>query len=79
MSQQHVDQLCALVAKARYFPGERPVPPAHGAIGGRAFEVRFLEVKRCCYDGLATPTAMFKLDGRRVSRAAAFQVARDFK
>ena len=60
---------------ARPIVGGPPRPAQYRQIGGRNFGVRFIAVDRPCFDGLATPTVHFTVDGKRVSRTAAYSLA----
>lgn len=48
-------------------PNESDKPEATLTIDGITYSVRYFRVNRKCYDGMTTPTAMFKIDGKRVS------------
>jgi len=61
-------QLRDIDKAAFFFPGDNPKPAASADIGGRVFSVQYHVVNRKCYDSFATPTAMYKIDGKRVSR-----------
>ena len=54
---------------AAFYPGQQSKPAASAEIEGRVFAVEYRLVNRKCYDCLPTPTASYKIDGRRVSRA----------
>jgi hypothetical protein len=43
-------------------------------IAGHQFTVSYHVVNRECYDNLPTPTVMFKVAGKRVSRKAAYEL-----
>jgi len=61
--------------QARPIVGQRAKPPQYRQIEGRNFGVRFVLVDRPCFDHLPTPTVHFTVDGKRVSRAAAYGLA----
>jgi hypothetical protein len=61
-------QLREIDNAAFFFAGDNPKPAASVEIGGRVFSVQYHVVNRKCHDSLATPTAMYKIDGKRVSR-----------
>ena len=54
---------------AFFFPGDNPKAATSVEIDGRVFSVQYHIVNRKCFDGFTTPTAMYKIDGKRVSRA----------
>ncbi len=53
---------------AAFSPFQEPKPAVSAAIDGRVFTVQYHLVNRKCFDNLATPTAKYKIDGKRVSR-----------
>jgi hypothetical protein len=53
--------------KARFYPGESPKPEVTTTINGNVITVRYTVVNRKCYDNLATPTRLIKLNGKRIS------------
>jgi hypothetical protein len=65
-------QLHTLISRARY---EDP-HEATAVINGHTFTVSYFIVERKCYDALPTPTQMIKVDGKRVSKKTAFQIAK---
>jgi hypothetical protein len=60
---------------ARPIIGAPSRPAQYRQIAGRNFSVRFVLVNRPCFDHLPTPTAHFAVDGKRVSRTAAYTLA----
>lgn len=65
-------RLLELEVKAHSYPGEDLKPAMSAEIAGHLFTVSSHIVNRKCYDFLPTPTAQFKMDGKRVSRQAAY-------
>jgi hypothetical protein len=60
---------------ARPCIGQGTKPAQHRQIEGRNFSIRFVLVNRPCFDHYPTPTAHFTVDGKRVSRTAAYSLA----
>lgn len=69
------NELYAIDSAARFDAIDAPKPAASGVINGRTFTVEYHLVNRKCFDGLATPTASYKIDGKRVSRKTAYEIA----
>ena len=65
-------QLRKAEIESRFYPGESAKPAVEVSINGLHFRVQHIVVKRKCYDGFTTPTVQFKLNGKRISRTAAF-------
>lgn len=68
-------QLRDIDTAAMYWVGEAPKPEASAQYDGHTFSVKYNEVKRKCFDGFVTPTALYKVDGKRVSRAVFYGMA----
>jgi hypothetical protein len=54
---------------------DQVLPSVTVVINGHTITVSSHYVNRKCYDNLPTPTVMFKVSGKRVSRAAAYALA----
>jgi hypothetical protein len=67
--------LYAIDRSAMFSPGEAAKPAAASEIGGRVFSVQYHVVNRKCYDAMPTPTACYKVDGKRVSRKVFYSSA----
>lgn len=63
--------LIRATAQSRFAPGQDAKPAVNVIIRGHVFTVRHVVVNRKCYDNFATPTLQIKVDGKRISRAAA--------
>lgn len=61
-------QLFNIDNAAHFDPGQDPRPEVSEEINGVTFSVRYNVANRKCYDSLPTPTACYKIDGKRVSR-----------
>lgn len=68
-------QLIAIDSAARFWPDEAKKPASSETIDGRVFSVEYHIVNRKCYDAMPTPTACYKIDGKRVSRAVFYSTA----
>lgn len=51
--------------------------PRTAIINGMEFEVSYHLVNRKCYEHIQTATEMFKVNGKRISRSAAFKLLAD--
>ena len=69
------DKMYNLESAATFCASEEPKEPKSIIVNGREFLVGCRLVNRKCYDFLATPTAFYKIDGKRVSRAVWFAEA----
>jgi hypothetical protein len=67
MNKPTLNQLLDLEHAARFSPDESDKPEATLTINDTTYSVRYFRVNRKCYDGMTTPTAMFKINGKRVS------------
>jgi hypothetical protein len=67
--------LSAIDCSAMFWPGQTPKPAAAAEFDGRVFSVQYHVVNRKCYDSMQTPTAMYKIDGKRVSRKVFYSAA----
>ena len=67
MTKPTLDQLLDLEHAARFLPHESDKPEATLTINNTTYAVRYFRVNRKCYDGITTPTAIFKINGKRVS------------
>lgn len=76
MSTEHVTQLSRAISRARPFPGSNMLPPVECEISGKTFRAEFFVVNRKCYDSLPTPTLKLTVNGKRISRADAYAIAR---
>jgi len=63
-----IKQLIWLEIAAKFGPGCAKKPAATLTVGDNTFSVEYFVTNRKCYDNLPTPTAMFKINGKRVSR-----------
>lgn len=63
-------QLSSIDSKACFWPGQDAKPACSQVIEGAEYSVRYHLTNRKCFDSLATPTACYKINGKRVSRAA---------
>jgi hypothetical protein len=68
------EQLMNIDLAARYWPGESVKPASVETIDGVEYHVEYRLTNRKCYDGMATPTACYKINGKRVSRATYYDV-----
>jgi hypothetical protein len=76
MSTAHISQLDQTISRARPFPGDNMLPAVECEINGKTFRAEFFVVNRECYDSLPTPTLKLTVDGKRISRANAYAIAR---
>lgn len=67
MTKPTLNQLLDLEYAARFLPDESDKPEATLTINNTIYSVRCFRVNRRCYDGMTTPTVMFKINGKRVS------------
>jgi len=58
--------------KSHFYPGANPAPAVEVEIDGKTFRAEHTAVNRKCYDFMPTPTLRLKLNGKRISREAAF-------
>ena len=68
MSNTKLQAFWDLDRQARFYAGEPVKPAATDVIGGNVWVIEYRTVSRKCYDGLSTPTASIKLNGKRISR-----------
>lgn len=69
------NQLIAIECAAHFHPHEKKRPAQSAVYGNTTYSVEYFVSNRKCYDGLPTPTAMFKINGKRVSRAVFYSNA----
>lgn len=58
-----------LDSAATWFADQEPRPAASMSLDGKTYEVRYFRVNRKCYDFMPTITPIYKIDGKRVTRA----------
>ena len=63
-----LSQLIDLKIAAEFSPGCAKKPAATLTVGDTTYSVEYFVTNRACYDNLPTPTAMYKINGKRVSR-----------
>ncbi len=63
------EQLREIDNTAAFDAWQESKPAASAELDGRTFTVQYRLVNRKCYDCLPTPTASYKIDGKRVARA----------
>jgi hypothetical protein len=68
-------QLHQIEWAAKFIPGEKKRPAQSAVYGDTTYSVEYFVSNRECYDGLPTPFAMFKINGKRVSRAVFYSHA----
>jgi hypothetical protein len=61
-------QLIWLEIAAKFGPGCAKKPAEMLTVGDNTYSVEYFVTNRKCYDNLPTPTAMYKINGKRVSR-----------
>lgn len=76
MSIEHVRALAKTVSAAMFSPGQPAKPGQEIEIAGKKIRVEYFVTNRKCYDFLPTPTVKFTIDGKRASRAAAYEIAK---
>ena len=69
-------QLLTIDCAARYWPGEATKPASVETIEGTEYSVQYHLTNRKCYDAMPTPTACYKINGKRVSRAVYYGAAK---
>jgi hypothetical protein len=69
------NQLHQIEWAAKFIPSEDKRPAQSAVYGDTTYSVEYFVTNRECYDGLPTPTAMFKINGKRVSRAVFYSHA----
>jgi hypothetical protein len=62
-----LSDLINLEFAARFQPGQQKKPAATLTVGENTYSVEYFLTSRKCYDNYATPTAMYKINGKRVS------------
>ena len=60
---------------ARFAPYEKQKPAQSAVYNNIKYSVEYFIAKRKCYDFMPTPTAMFKVNGKRVSRKVFYSFA----
>ena len=68
-------QLLTIDSAARYWPDDDVKPASTETIDGVEYSVQYHLTNRKCYDGMPTPTACYKINGKRVSRAVYYGAA----
>jgi len=68
MNKPTIKELLAIEFGARFAPNEKKLPAQSAVFGEDTYSVEYFITNRKCYDFEPTPTAMFKVNGKRVSR-----------
>jgi hypothetical protein len=68
-------QLIRLNIAAEFSPGCPQKPAATLTVGDNTYSVEYFVTNRKCYDNFPTPTAMYKINGKRVSRRVFYAAA----
>jgi hypothetical protein len=63
-----IKQRMSVEIAANFGPGCAKKPAEMLTVGDNAYSVEYFVANRKCYDNLPTPTAMYKINGKRVSR-----------
>lgn len=67
-------QLWDAIWASHFYPGSASKPAVTVEIDGHQFTAQHIVVNRKCYDSLATPTLIIKVDGKRIARKAAYEL-----